>query len=199
MADLLKTPIHLPISKPRGLALALLAGVVLVAYLAVIAPLQALTRDYADSVGDLQFRLERYRKIARDKERVLEQLEAIKLAGQQDEHYLTRATAALASADLQTLIKETVSKAGGELTSTQVIPERKEDRFTRVAVKVRMNGRTEVIREVLYDFESSTPFLFVQNLNIRPIRMPRNPASRQPQALLKLSVDFDVVGYMRTE
>jgi len=51
----------------------------------------------------------------------------------------------------------------------------------------------------LYDFESSTPFLFVQNLNIRPIRMPRNPASRQPQALLKLSVDFDVVGYMRTE
>ncbi len=201
MADLLRTPIHLPItiSKSRGIALGLLAGLLLLIYLGIIAPLIGLTGEYADTVSDLQFRLERYRKIAVEKEGLMAQLEQIKLEGQQDQHYLTRATAALASADLQTLIKEAVSKAGGELTSTQVIPERKEDRFTRVAVKVRMNGKTEVIREVLYDFESSTPFLFIQNLNIRPIRMPRNPASKQPQPLLKLSVDFDVVGYMRTE
>jgi len=199
MVDLLKTPIHLPVSKSRGLALGILAGVLLLIHLVVIAPLTGLTREYADTVSDLQFRLERYRKVAQEKEPVLAQLERIRLEGEQDQHYLTRATAALASADLQTRIKETVGKAGGELTSTQVIPERKEDRFTRVAVKVRMNGRTEVIREVLHDFESSTPFLFVQNLNIRPIRMPRNPATKQPQPLLKLSVDFDVVGYMRTE
>jgi len=181
------------------LALGILAGVLLLIHLVVIAPLTGLTREYADTVSDLQFRLERYRKVAQEKEPVLAQLERIRLEGEQDQHYLTRATAALASADLQTRIKETVGKAGGELTSTQVIPERKEDRFTRVAVKVRMNGRTEVIREVLHDFESSTPFLFVQNLNIRPIRMPRNPATKQPQPLLKLSVDFAVVGYMRTE
>ncbi|MGI9212898.1 MAG: type II secretion system protein GspM [Methylococcaceae bacterium] len=199
MADLLKTQIHLPISKSKGLALGLLATVLLTVYLAVIAPVLGLTHEYADTVSDLQFRLERYRKVAVEKDRMLDQLEQIKLEGQQDQHYLNRATAALASADLQTQIKETVSKAGGELTSTQVIPERKEDRFTRVAVKVRMNGRTEVIREVLHDFESSTPFLFVQNLNVRPIRMPRNPAAKQFQPLLKLSVDFDVVGYMRTE
>jgi general secretion pathway protein M len=199
MGDLLKTPIQLPLSKSRLLALGLLAGVVLAFYLGVVGPLVGLAGEYGEAVSDLQFRLQRYRKIAAEKDGLLARLEQIKAEGKEDEHYLTRDTAALASADLQTLIKETVGKAGGELTSTQVIPERKEDRFTRVAVKVRMNGSTEVIREVLHDFESSTPFLFIQNLNVRPIRMPRNPASKQPAPALKLSVDFDVIGYMRTE
>jgi general secretion pathway protein M len=100
---------------------------------------------------------------------------------------------------LQTKIKEAVGNAGGELTSTQVIPERSEERFTRIAVKVRMNGSTEVLRQVLHAFESSTPYLFIENLNIRPIRMPRNPAAKNPQIPDKLSVDFDVVGYMQAQ
>jgi general secretion pathway protein M len=199
MGDLLKTTIQLPLNKSRWLALGLLGGILLALYLSVIGPLVSLAEEYDDTVGDLQFRLQRYRKIAAEKEGLLTRLEQIKTEGREDQSYLMRDTAALASADLQTLIKEAVSKAGGELTSTQVIPERKEERFTRIAVKVRMNGSTEVIREVLHSFESSTPFLFVQNLNVRPIRMPRSPASKQPQAPLKLSVDFDVVGYMRME
>ncbi len=33
--------------------------------------------------------------------------------------------------------------------------------------------------------------------NIRPIRIPRNPGAKNPQIPDRLSVDFDVVGYMR--
>jgi general secretion pathway protein M len=95
-----------------------------------------------------------------------------------------------------------VKQAGGELISTQVIPERKEEQFIRVAVKLRMTGSTQVLRDVLHSFESGTagnPILFVENLNIRPIRnmQPQFPGRKPPKVADKLSVDFDVVGYMR--
>ena len=112
---------------------------------------------------------------------------------------LSRDTAALASADLQTLIKEAVNSVGGELISTQVIPERKEEQFTRVAVKLRMTGSTQMLRDVLHSFESNRPLLFVENLNIRPIRnmQPQMPGRKPAKVVDKLSIDFDVVGYMR--
>jgi general secretion pathway protein M len=165
---------------------------------AAISPLVDIAREYGETVDDLQFRLQRYQKVAAEKGDLLAKLEQIKAAGQQDERFITRDTAALASADLQSMVKEIVSQAGGELTSTQVIPERKEENFTRIAVKIRVNGSTNVLRDVLHSIETSKPMLFVENLNIRPIRMPRNPAAKQSQPVVdKLSVDFDVIGYMQ--
>jgi general secretion pathway protein M len=199
---ILKNPIPInpiPINKSRFAALGLLLAAIAVLYLAVVAPLTGLAREYGESIEDLQFRLQRLQKVAAEKNGLMRRLEKLKTQGQDDERFLTKNTAALASAELQTQIKEAVSEAGGELTSTQVIPERNEEHFTRIAVKVRMNGSTEVLREVLYTFESSKPYLFVENLNIRPIRMPRNPAAKNPQIPDRLSVDFDVVGYMRAE
>ncbi|MBS1214897.1 MAG: ral secretion pathway protein [Proteobacteria bacterium] len=97
------------------------------------------------------------------------------------------------------MIKESVTAAGGELISTQVIPERKEEQFTRIAVKVRMTGSTPVLRDVLHAFETRKPVLFVENLNLRPIRIiqPAGPGRKAGHVADKLSVDFDVVGFMR--
>lgn len=187
------------INKSRWAALGLLFGLLAVLYWVVAAPLIGMAHEYNESVDELQFRLRRLSKVAAEKEPLAEGLERIKSEGLQDERFLARNTAALASADLQTQIKAAVSEAGGELTSTQVIPERNEQGFTRVAVKVRMNGSTKVLRQALHSFESATPLLFVENLNIRPIRMPRNPNAKNPQVPDRLSVDFDVVGYMRAQ
>lgn len=170
-----------------------------VLYLAVAAPLLSLSREYNDSIEDLQFRLERLQRVAAQKSGLEERLAKIGAEAQQDDRFMQKNTAALASADLQTQIKDVVSQAGGELTSTQVIPERTEEKFTRIAVKVRMNGSTPQLRQVLHNFESAKPYQFIENLNIRPIRMPRNPAAKNPQIPDRLSVDFDVVGYMRAE
>lgn len=199
---ILKHPIltsPISINKSRLSALGLLFAVLAVLYLAVISPLAGLARQYEESIEDLGFRLQRLQKIAAEKENLVRRLEKIRAEGQNDERFIAKNTAALASAELQTQIKEIVSEAGGELTSTQVIPEHAEERFTRIAVKVRMNGGTQVLREVLHRFESAKPNLFIENLNIRPIRMPRNPAAKNPQIPDRLSVDFDVVGYMRAE
>ena len=186
-------------SKSRLAALGLLLGVIVLLYLAIAAPLISLAREYNDSIDDLQFRLAKLNRISAEKPALVQRLDSIRAEGQQDDRFLARDTAALASADLQTQIKTAVSEAGGELTSTQVIPERSEEGYTRIAVKVRMNGGTNVLRQVLHSFESAKPLLFIENLNIRPIRVPRNPAAKNPIIPDRLSVDFDVVGYMRTQ
>jgi general secretion pathway protein M len=201
-SPILKHPIltsPIPVNKSRLAALALLLAVLVVLYLAIVAPLANLAHQYGESIEDLSFRLHRLQKIAAEKDGLMRRLEKLRAEGQNDERFIAKNTAALASAELQTRIKETVSEAGGELTSTQVIPEHNEERFIRIAVKVRMNGSTQVLREVLHRFESATPNLFIENLNIRPIRIPRNPAAKNPQIPDRLSVDFDVVGYMRGE
>lgn len=177
--------------------MALLFGVIALVFLGAVAPLAGLAREYRERAEDLRFRLQRLQSIAGEKDGLMRRLEKMKAEGQNDENFLQKNTAALASAELQTRIKEAVGEAGGELTSTQVIPEREEKGFVRIAVKVRMNGSTPVLREVLHQFESGHPFLFIENLNIRPIRMPRQPAAKNPQIPDRLSVDFDVVGYMR--
>lgn len=198
MEDLLRKPLPLPLNKSRLLALGLLLGIVATVVLAVFVPLWSLSSEYSESIEDLRFKLQRLKSLAAEKPALVRQLTQLKSQGAQNAQFLARDTAALASADLQTMIKETVGKAGGELTSTQVIPEHKEENFTRIAVKVRMNGSTDILREVLHTFESNQPLLFIENLNIRPIRMPRNPGAKNPQIPDRLSVDFDVVGFMRT-
>lgn len=171
-----------------------------IVYLSIIMPLTDMSGENADQVDQLEFKLNRFRKIASERDVWLQRMEAIKQQGEHTERFIAKETAALASADLQTRIKSAVTNAGGELISTQVIPERKEEQFTRVAVKVRMNGTTVSMREVLHVFETGTPYLFIENLNIRPIRVaaPVAPGGKPTGKVVdKLSIDFDVVGYMR--
>ncbi|MDD5034550.1 MAG: type II secretion system protein GspM [Methylococcaceae bacterium] len=187
------------LSKSQLSALGLLIGVLILAYVAVLNPLMAIGGDYSERIEELEFKLQKMRKTAAEKEHWLKRLEEIKQQGETEGRFISRDTAALASADLQTRIKEAVNQAGGELISTQVIPERKEEQFTRIAVKLRMTGSTPMLRDVLHAFESGNPILFVENLNIRPIRIiqPQLPGAKAPKVADKLSVDFDVVGYMR--
>jgi general secretion pathway protein M len=166
-----------------------------VGYFVVIGPLIDLRREYADTVDDLEFKLQRYRKIAGEKAYWTKHVEEIRQHSSVSEQYISRDTPALASADLQSLIKETVNTAGGELISTQVVPEQKEEQLTRIAVRVRMNGSTRVLREVLYAVETAKPILWVDNVNLRPIRIPVRPGTKSISD--RLSIDFEVVGYMR--
>lgn len=80
------------------------------------------------------------------------------------------------------------------MISTQVIPDHAEDQFIRIAVKVRLTCSMEILRQILHETESSQPILFVEDLNIRPIRLPGGGGRKGPKE--RLSVDFDVVGYM---
>ena len=195
LAERLSKPIEINTSKLAAVGLLLLLIALLIG--GVVYPLMSLGQEYRERVEDLQFRLVRLQQVARNKDALTQRLERIKMLAQKNDAFLPTNTAALASAELQTRIKQTVSSAGGELSSTQVIPERNEENTVRIGVKMRLTGSTSMLRQVLQDFESGKPYLFIENLNIRPIRMPRNPRDKNPVIEDRLSIDFDVIAYMQ--
>ncbi len=195
LAERLSKPIEINTSKLAAVGLLLLLIALLIG--GVVYPLMSLGQEYRERVEDLQFRLDRLQQVARNKDALTQRLERIKMLAQKNDAFLPTNTAALASAELQTRIKQTVSSAGGELSSTQVIPERNEENAVRIGVKMRLTGSTSMLRQVLQDFESGKPYLFIENLNIRPIRMPRNPRDKNPVIEDRLSIDFDVIAYMQ--
>ena len=185
------------ISNQRWLALGLLVLVLLLVIFVVIAPLVSTGLEYYEQKQELAFRLQRSKNIVIRKDSVVENIERIKQQYQQQNYFSTRDTEALTSADLQKFIKTAISQAGGQLTSTQVLPGRNEDGLNRVTVKVRMSGDIEALRSVLHDIESSVPILIVDQIDIRPVRGKRNRKTRKIESSNKLNINFQIAGFMR--
>jgi|GEM_PF-132095 len=185
------------LTRQRWMALGLLLAVMLVIFLLVIMPVFSMSSEYSDIRDDLMFRLQRYQRIIASKDTVLKNAEKIKKQYQQQGYFRSNETAALASADLQKFIKQAISAAGGQLTSTQSLPSKDEDAFTRITVKVRMTGTLETLRSVLYDIETATPVIIIQQLDIRPVRGRRNRKTRKIEPSNKLNINFQAASFMR--
>lgn len=153
--------------------------------------------EYHEQKNELLFRLQRSKKIVAQKQSVTENIKSITAQHQQQNYYSTQGTVALASADLQRFIKSTISEAGGQLTSTQVLPSKSADGFNRITVKIRMSGDVNVLRSVLHQIESSTPIMVIDQIDIRPVRGKRNRKTRKVEPSNKLNVNFQATGFMR--
>jgi general secretion pathway protein M len=181
----------------RWVALGLLGIIILFVVLIVIVPLINAGLDYNETKQDLAFRLKRYKEVIASKDKVMANAENVKKQYAEQEYFNTRETEALASAALQKFIKTAISAAGGQLTSTQVLPSKTEEDITRITVKVRMNGTIEHLRRVLYDIEMSKPLMLVEEMDIRPVRGRRNRKTRKIEPSNKMNVNFQVVSFMR--
>ena len=185
-------------NRDRWLAIAVLIGIIGLVYVVAIMPLLSIAGGYQASIDDLEFKLQRYKRIALQKDLVLERVAEIEKKQASSNNFIARKTSALASADLQKLIKSSVSAAGGGLTSTQVLPSREDNGVVRIGIKVRMTGNMKVLRSVLHRLESERPMLIIDKLNIRSVKSRRrDKKTRKLVSSTKLNVDFEVVGHMR--
>ena len=98
---------------------------------------------------------------------------------------------------MQEFIKQSIVQAGGQLSSTQVLPSAEKDEFERITVNVRMTGNIEVLRAVLYKLETSTPLIIIDQLDIRPMRSIRNQITRQIEPSNGLNINFQAISFMR--
>jgi len=184
-------------SNQRWLAIGLLGLVFLSVLFLVIVPVVSIGLEYHEQEQELLFRLERTRQIVSRKDHVKDSIAGIKNQFQKQNYFSTRETEALASADLQKIIKTAISQAGGQLTSTQVLPHNMENGFNQVTVKVRMSGDIEMLRSVLYEIEASEQIMIINQLDIRPVRGKRNRKTRKIEPSNKMNINFQVVGFMR--
>ncbi|MDD2761839.1 MAG: type II secretion system protein GspM [Methylomonas sp.] len=183
----------------RWLAVGLLLLVMAVVIFALFVPLISSGLAYHEEKNDLLFRLQRQQAIAGRESRVAEELEVIKQQFREQGYFSSSSTEALASAELQNIVKTAVSDAGGQLTSTQGLPGKTSDGFFRIAVKVRMTATMEALVGVLQTIENAVPVLIVDQLDINPVRGMRNRSTRKIEPSDQLNVSFEVVGFMRSQ
>ncbi|BCX82425.1 general secretion pathway protein M [Methylomarinovum caldicuralii] len=183
----------------RVLAVLLLLLPLVLLYGLVIAPYLKILVDNRERIEDLRFQLQRLQRTAAKAPLWEQQLQALQQDPATRRHYLQGATPALASAELQKRLGEIVRAAGGELTSTQVLGTKEEDGFTRISVRARFTVSSRQLQEILQEIEANPPYLLVDRLTVRPIRVRRDPKTRKFIPVDKLNVDLTVYGYMKTQ
>ena len=160
---------------PRGRLVAaalLLIPVILLARFAV----WPLVTTYASSGSALEATRD---KIARY-QRLLNELPALETAVTELDrnnplapYLLSGKNRALAAANLQRSLQEAAEKHGETILSLRVRPSVAEARMERIAVEARLRADIRPLRELLYDLETTPPYMFVDNLSIKVRRSRR--------------------------
>jgi general secretion pathway protein M len=160
---------------PRGrlVALALLLIPVILLARFVVWPL---VTTYVSSDSTLEATRD---KIARY-QRLLNELPALEAAVNEldrknplDPYLLSGKNRALAAAGLQRRLQEAAEKHGVTILSLRVRPPLAEARMERIAVEARLRADIRPLRELLYYVETTTPYMFVDNLSIKVRRSRR--------------------------
>ncbi|MEC4748777.1 type II secretion system protein GspM [Methylomicrobium sp. Wu6] len=181
----------------RWLAVGLLAALLLILIAAVFVPAVSQWLELHEEKSQLAIKLRQYERILAGKDGVLKSIDSVKKAIQGQNYFNSQNTEALASAEVQEIIKKAIVDAGGQLSSTQALPVKSKDKFSLLTVSVRMTGNSEVLRSVLYRLETSTPLIIIDQLDIRPMRGVRNRRTRQIEQTNELNVNFQAVSFMR--
>ncbi len=179
------------------LAVGLLLAVISFISFVIILPLINQGLALRDEKNALGFRFQQYERILARKQSVIDEMEALK-AQYADQNYLsTQNTSALASAELQEMIKQAIIDAGGQLSSTQGLPVVTKNNFNRIPINVRMTGNSEVLRAVLHKIETASPLVVVEQIDIRPMHGVRNKVTHQIDPSNELSVNFQAISFMK--
>ncbi len=170
----------------RKAAALALAGVLLaLCYFALVEPFFEAHRRYDRTIAKLRLNLEQERAVAQGELRIKQVLEERKRLDVAQRYYLVERSVALASAELQGLVKHAVAQGKGELISMQVVSAPRQDALREVTLRVRMRGDVSALQRMLHALEGGLPILFVNQLSI-------DAASGGD-----LMVGFDVSGHMR--
>jgi general secretion pathway protein M len=184
----------------RWLAVSLLVLVLILIGLIVVVPIISKGLELYETKENLAFSLKKYEQILAGKNAIVGNIAAIKQQHEEQGYFNTQGTSALASAQMQEFIKQAIVQAGGQLSSTQVLPSvDNKEKFNRITVSVRMTGNIEVLRDVLYKLETATPLIVIEQLDIRPMRSVRNRITRQIEPSNGLNINFQAIGFMRAQ
>lgn len=175
-------------------ALAILVVVSAALYVALIQPVIDDYRDTTDSVDRTSALLERYRRIGQSLPGLEAELARLKQQPGTQDGFFQGASDALVAAQLQGRLRAAVDAAQGELKSTQVLPAVEEGKMRRIAVRGQMSGNLAAAQQVLYELESASPYLFIDNLDMRA--RPPDRRAQAPDLDPVLDVRFDIYGYV---
>jgi general secretion pathway protein M len=184
-----------PIS--RSLAIALLVGLVVVAYLVVVQPVIDGWGEQGDEISHLESTLARYRQVARQRAPREAELAELKQQAAGEDGLLRGTNETLMAATIQNRVKALVESAQGELKSVQTLPAQSEGHLRRITVRSQISMTIDAAQRVFYDLEGGEPQLFLDNIDIRSLEESRRHRERGDNGMLE--VHLDVYGYAQPQ
>jgi len=190
--------------RDRWLALALLAGVLLLAYLVLVHPWWTVPmRDTGAAIDAMQQRELRARMQLQQADAVALRLGEAQALEARSPSFLREDNAQLAIAGLVQRLETVVAQASPGNRScaisnrSPVDARQGQERFERVTVHVRIRCGNPELAAVLHALEGDTPRLFVDNLSIIAQGFFAMPGRGTNAGDHGLDVEFDLYGYLR--
>jgi general secretion pathway protein M len=164
------------------------------------------TQALEGEIESLDERIAHYHRLLQTLPGLEAELERVSNNKELKDFYFNAKTPALAGAEVQRSVQKMVASAGGQVTSTQVLPSTEDEQPPKVRVRTQVKGTTDVLLDVLYQIEQARPFLFVDQLSVRAsarrrtVRRSsrirgRRRSVRQRRREGELTVRLDVFGY----
>ncbi|MDV0438996.1 general secretion pathway protein GspM [Xanthomonas sacchari] len=186
--------------RDRWLALGLLLAALALGYLVLVHPWWTVPMREVDAqIQELQQRELRVRMQLQQAPQVAQRLQQAQRELATRPGFLRETSAELASAGLVQRLESAVATASPGNRSCAIsnrsplAADNRSDRFTRVAVQVRLRCGTPELAAVLHALESGTPALFIDNLNVMAQRYQLSPG----ESGNGLDVAFELAGYLR--
>jgi general secretion pathway protein M len=183
----------------RWVAIGLLFSAVILISVAIFIPWYGAINKTMEDIDSLIFRIKRYERIISSRGEVLSAIEQGRTDINSLGYLYTQSTASLAAAELQKRLKEIIVAAGGELSSTQVLPHKEENGLVSITVKVKVVGNMEMLRSLLYEIDIEKPLMSINQISIvpSPKRIGKRVLSAKNSGTVTLQLN--VVGYMKKE
>ena len=161
------------LSPPQRRLVWLLGGglLLILFYLAVVNPLLSLEDSWNQELVARSKLLSKYQSLLKSKNRVIEANKAMKAALARTEgQFLSGANPAVASADLQEILKNLAKEQGVQMTSAKVLPPREAGLYLEVPVQVELTATIHQLVTLLYHLEHHKKILFIPDLDINAPR-----------------------------
>jgi type II secretory pathway component PulM len=150
-------------------------------YLAVVNPLLSLEESWNQELVNRSKLLSKYQSLLKSKNRVIQANKSMKAALARTEgQFLSGANPAVASADLQEILKNLAKEQGVQMTSAKVLPPREAGIYLEVPVQVELTATINQLVSLLYHLEHHKKLLFIPDLDLNAPRIVRGESKEVP-------------------
>jgi type II secretory pathway component PulM len=141
-------------------------------YLAVVNPLLSLEDSWSQDLINRSKLLSKYHSLLKSKNQVIAANKAMKGALARTEgQFLAGSNPAVASAELQEILKNLAKEQGIQMTSAKVLPPREAGLYLEVPVQAELTATINQLVTLLYHLEHHKKLLFIPDLDINAPRM----------------------------
>jgi len=109
--------------------------------------------------------------------------------------FVTGDTAGIAGAELQSRLAKHVRRHGGVVKALLVLPARSSRKSNIATVKVTANISIKGLRAIIYEIETSTPLLFIDNIVVTVAKA--HGLRRTVRGPVRLDVELQVSGFRK--